>query len=116
MLHAEGLNLILTTFVPEDAPILCDADHDRGAIWVGSGNGVYWFSSTDVRASRFTIHGRCPECLGANVNVPNWQDVNPSLSFDNRTMLMASRRPGGIGAGTFDIYMTTRKLIGGEDN
>ena len=47
MLHAEGLNLILTTVVPEDAPILCDADHDLGAIWVGSGNGVYWFSSTD---------------------------------------------------------------------
>ena len=56
-----------------------------------------------------------PERLGPNINVPNWQDVNPALSFDNRTMLMASRRPGGIGAGTFDIYVTTRKPIGGSD-
>jgi hypothetical protein len=28
VLHAEGLNLILTTFVAEDALILCDADPD----------------------------------------------------------------------------------------
>jgi hypothetical protein len=54
-----------------------------------------------------------PEKLGPNVNVPDWQDVNPALSFDNRTMLMASRREGGIGPGTFDIYVTTRRPIGG---
>jgi len=36
-----------------------------------------------------------PERLSPSVNVPNWQDVNPALSFDNRTMLMASRRPRG---------------------
>ncbi|HEX6123986.1 MAG TPA: hypothetical protein VFZ23_01310 [Pyrinomonadaceae bacterium] len=53
-----------------------------------------------------------PERLGPNVNVPDWQDVNPALSFDNRTMLMASRRPGGIGPGSFDIYVTTRRPIG----
>lgn len=53
-----------------------------------------------------------PENLGPNVNVANWQDVNPALSFDNRTMLMASRRPGGIGPGSFDIYVTTRRPIG----
>lgn len=52
-----------------------------------------------------------PERLNGNVNVPNWQDVNPALSSDNRTMLMASRRPGGIGPGTFDIYVTTRSLL-----
>ena len=39
----------------------------------------------------------------------DYMDVNPSLSFDGRTMLFASRRPGGIGSGTFDIYMTTRR-------
>lgn len=55
-----------------------------------------------------------PQRLGPNVNVPNWQDVNPALSFDNRTMLLASRRPGGIGPGTFDIYITTRKPIAGH--
>jgi hypothetical protein len=56
-----------------------------------------------------------PERLGPNINVPIWQDVNPALLFDNRTMLMASRRPGGVGAGTFDIYVTTRSH-GGADN
>ena len=53
-----------------------------------------------------------PEKLGPNVNVSDWQDVNPALSFDSRTMLMASRRPGGIGPGSFDIYVTTRRPIG----
>jgi hypothetical protein len=52
-----------------------------------------------------------PQKLSSNVNVPDWQDVNPALSFDNQTMLMASRRPGGIGPGTFDIYITTRRPI-----
>lgn len=56
-----------------------------------------------------------PERLGPNVNVPNWQDVNPALSADDRTMLMASRRPGGIGPGTFDIYVTTRRPIGNAE-
>jgi len=55
-----------------------------------------------------------PEKLGPNVNVPDWQDVNPALSFDSRTMLMASRRPGGIGPGTFDIYVTTRRPVAGD--
>ena len=55
-----------------------------------------------------------PERLTTDVNVPNWQDVNPAISFDNRTMLMASRRPGGIGPGTFDIYVTTRRPVRGD--
>jgi len=52
-----------------------------------------------------------PEKLGPNINVPGYQDVNPAFSFDNRTMLMASRRPGGIGPGSFDIYVTTRRRV-----
>lgn len=55
-----------------------------------------------------------PEKLTGSVNVPGWQDVNPALSFDNRTMLMASRRPGGIGPGSFDIYVTTRRPMAGD--
>ncbi len=55
-----------------------------------------------------------PERLTTDVNVPDWQDVNPAISFDNRTMLMASRRPGGIGPGTFDIYVTTRRPVRGD--
>jgi len=50
-----------------------------------------------------------PVKLGPNVNAAGYQDVNPSLSSDGRTMLFASRRPLGIGPGTFDIYMTTRR-------
>ena len=55
-----------------------------------------------------------PERLTTDVNVPDWQDVNPAISFDDRTMLMASRRPGGIGPGTFDIYVTTRRPSRGD--
>ena len=52
-----------------------------------------------------------PEKLGPQVNAADYQDVNPSLTIDGRTMMFASRRPGGIGAGTLDIYMTTRRRI-----
>jgi len=65
-------------------------------------------------ATRDSVHEAWSEPLklGPNVNVPNYQDVNPALSFDNKTMLMASRRPGGIGPGSFDIYITTREEFG----
>lgn len=52
-----------------------------------------------------------PFKLGPGVNAEGYQDVNPSLSADGRTMLFASRRPGGMGPGTFDIYTTTRERI-----
>lgn len=67
-------------------------------------------------AYRDSIHETwsTPTKLGRNINVPDWQDVNPALSFDNRTMLMASRRPGGIGPGSFDIYVTTRRPLVGR--
>jgi hypothetical protein len=39
-------------------------------------------------------------------------DFRPTLSFDGRTLIFASNRPGGVGFG--DLYMTTRsKLRGG---
>lgn len=49
-----------------------------------------------------------PARLGPNVNSSGFQDVAPFVTFDGRTMLISSRRPGGVGAGTFDIYVTTR--------
>ncbi|MFN2500584.1 MAG: hypothetical protein ABR530_01060 [Pyrinomonadaceae bacterium] len=67
-----------------------------------------WLSTRDSVYQSWSI----PLMLGPAVNVPDYQDVNPALSFDGRTMMMASRRPGGIGPGSFDIYMTKRRPIG----
>lgn len=94
----DGLEIIFSSNRPN-----MTGDIQQHDMWVATRESVYELWSL-------------PERLSPNVNVPNWQDVNPALSFDNRTMLMASRRPGGIGAGTFDIYITTRKPIGGENN
>ncbi|MDI1241659.1 MAG: hypothetical protein PSX80_07035 [bacterium] len=70
-----------------------------------------WVSTRESVYDRW----KAPEKLGPNINVPGYQDVNPAFSFDNRTMLMASRRPGGIGPGSFDIYFTTRRPISSAD-
>ena len=93
----DGLEIIFSSNRPNMA-----GDIQQHDMWVATRESVYELWSP-------------PERLGPNINVPNWQDVNPALSFDNRTMLMASRRPGGIGPGTFDIYITTRIPIGGDD-
>ncbi|HEX6123983.1 MAG TPA: hypothetical protein VFZ23_01295 [Pyrinomonadaceae bacterium] len=50
--------------------------------------------------------------LGPNVNSPGYRDVGPFVTFDGRTLLTSSTRPGGMAPGTFDIYMTTRRRIG----
>jgi hypothetical protein len=94
----DGLEIIFSSNRPNMA-----GDIQQHDMWMATRESVYESWSL-------------PERLGPNINVPNWQDVNPALSFDNRTMLMASRRPGGIGPGTFDIYVTTRTPIGGADN
>lgn len=50
-----------------------------------------------------------PARLGPNVNASGYQDVAPFVTADGRTMLMSSKRPGGLGSGTFDIYITSRE-------
>jgi len=50
-----------------------------------------------------------PAKLGPNVNSAGFRDVAPFVTFDGRTLLISSTRPGGMAPGTFDIYMTTRK-------
>ena len=92
----DGLEIIFSSNRPN-----ITGDIQQHDMWVATRDSVY-----DVWSA--------PTRLGPNINVPDWQDVNPALSFDNRTMLMASRRPGGIGPGSFDIYVTTRKPIGGS--
>jgi Tol biopolymer transport system component len=77
-----------------------------------TGNLAYndiWVSVRDSTYERWSS----PTKLGPDVNAVGYQDVNPSLSADGRTLLFASRRPGGIGPGTFDIYITTRQRVAG---
>lgn len=92
----DGLEIIFSSNRPDTT-----GDIQQHDMWVAYRESVYDSWSL-------------PERLSSDVNVPNWQDVNPAISFDNRTMLMASRRPGGIGPGTFDIYVTTRRPSRGD--
>lgn len=89
----DGLEILFSSNRPNTT-----GDIQQHDIWVSTRDSVY---------DAWSI----PSKLTGDVNVPEWQDVNPALSFDGRTMLMASRRPGGIGAGSFDIYLTTRRRI-----
>lgn len=65
---------------------------------------------TATRNSVFEPWSR-PVDLGPNINSAGYQDVAPFVTFDGRTMLMSSKRPGGMGPGTFDIYMATRRKV-----
>ena len=88
----DGLELIFISNRPE-----LTGDLSQNEVWAATRDSV------DEAWS-------APAKLGPQVNAEGYQDVNPSLSFDGRTMLLASKRPGGIGpAGTFDIYLTTRR-------
>lgn len=49
--------------------------------------------------------------LGPNINSAGYRDVAPFVTFDGRTMVISSTRPGGMAPGTFDIYMTTRRRV-----
>ena len=72
----------------------------------GPGGGDIWTST------RRSVHEAWtpPENLGTAVNSPSL-DFQPSLSFDARTLVFASNRPGSIG-GSLDIWMTTRTPSG----
>ena len=49
--------------------------------------------------------------LGPNINSSGYRDVAPFVTFDGRTMVTSSTRPGGMAPGTFDIYITTRRRV-----
>jgi hypothetical protein len=87
----DGLELVFISNRPE-----LTGDLSKNEVWATTRDSVDEPWSAPVK-------------LGPEVNAEGYQDVNPSLSFDGRTLLLASRRPGGIGSGTFDIYMTTRR-------
>ena len=94
MVRSDGLELIFSSNRPD-----LNGDRTMDDLWVATRDSVYEPWSTPTR-------------LGPSVNAVGAQDVNPSLSHDYRTMMMASKRPGGMGAGTFDIYTTTRRPVG----
>ena len=89
----DGLEIIFSSNRPD-----LSEDRHFDDLWTATRNSVFepWTS---------------PARLGPNVNTSGYQDVAPSVSFDGKTMLMSSTRPGGIGTGTFDIYMTTRDRL-----
>jgi hypothetical protein len=88
----DGLEIIFISNRPELTGNLAYND-----LWVATRESVEDLWSAPVK-------------LGPSVN-SDYQEVNPSLSFDGRTLLFASRRPGGIGPGSFDIYFTTRRRV-----
>ena len=89
----DGLELIFISNRPELTGNLA-----YNELWVATRDSVYESWEAPVK-------------LGPNVNAAGYQDVNPSLSSDGRTLLFASKRPGGLSAGKFDIYFTTRRRI-----
>ncbi len=49
--------------------------------------------------------------LGPPINTVKYREVAPFVTFDGKTLLISSTRPGGMAAGTFDIYMATRQRV-----
>jgi Tol biopolymer transport system component len=88
----DGLEIIFVSNRPELTGNLAYND-----LWVSTRDSIYENWSSPVK-------------LGTAVNSDS-QEVNPSLSADGRTMLFASRRPGGLGPGTLDIYISTRRRV-----
>jgi hypothetical protein len=91
----DGLEMIFSS----NRPNLTE-DRSFDELWVATRNSVYqpWSAATN---------------LGSNINAAGYRDVAPFVTFDGRTMVMSSTRPGGLGPnGTFDIYMSTRRRVG----
>jgi hypothetical protein len=62
-------------------------------------------------STRRSVHDSwsAPRRLGSPLNTA-FNEISPDLSFDGRTLLLVSDRPGGVGL--FDIYMSTRTPSG----
>lgn len=90
----DGLEIIFSS----NRPNLTE-DRMFDELWVATRSSVYrpWSAA---------------ENLGPNINADGYRDVAPFVTFDGRTLVTSSTRPGGHGpAGTFDIYMTTRRRV-----
>ena len=93
-IREDGLEIIFSS----NRPNLTE-DRSFDDLWISRRNSLYesWFT---------------PVNLGSNINTAGYQDVAPYVTSDGKTMLMSSKRPGGWGPGTFDIYMSTRSTAG----
>jgi hypothetical protein len=61
-----------------------------------------------TRASRTAPWGNVVK-LGAEINVPGYNDAMPSISSDGLRLFFNSNRPGGFGK--FDLYVATRTSV-----
>jgi hypothetical protein len=89
----DGLEIIFSS----NRPNLTE-DRTFDDLWVGTRDSI--FEPWTAVAS-----------LGPNINSTGYRDVAPFVTFDGRTMVMSSTRPGGMAVGTFDIYLTTRRRV-----
>lgn len=83
--------------------IVFDSDRDGGF----GGFDIYSSSRSDVDAA-----WSAPVNLGSNVNTEH-AETRAAFSWDGRTLVFGSNRPGG--AGSSDLYMTTREKLTGRD-
>ena len=89
----DGLEIIFSS----NRPNLTE-DRTFDDLWVATRDSIYKPWSAPVN-------------LGPNVNADGFRDVGPFVTFDGRTLLTSSIRPGGMASGTFDMYMTTRRRV-----
>ncbi|MEO8041651.1 MAG: hypothetical protein ABI646_03475 [Acidobacteriota bacterium] len=89
----DGLEIIFSS----NRPNLTE-DRAFDNLWTATRNSVFESWSAPLK-------------LGPQVNSSDFRDVAPFVTFDGRTLLTSSNRPGGMAPGTFDIYLTTRRRV-----
>jgi hypothetical protein len=89
----DGLEIIFSSNRPN---LYEDRRYDD--LWTASRNSVFEPWSAAVN-------------LGPSINTVGYREVAPFVTFDGKTLLISSTRPGGMAAGTFDIYMATRQRV-----
>jgi hypothetical protein len=86
--RSDGLEVFFTSTRPD--PLNAQSSND---LWASTRDSI-----SDVWSP--------PENLGATINAGGFIDGHPTLSFDGRTLIFTSNRPGGFGGN--DLYMITR--------
>jgi hypothetical protein len=86
-ISSDGLEIIFTSTRPDPDNAINSAD-----LWRSTRSSVFNSWSPPIKLS--------------GVNVDDFVDAHPSLSFDGRTLIFTSNRPGGLGGP--DLYMAVR--------
>lgn len=89
----DGLEIIFSSNRPN---LFEDRRYDD--LWTATRNSVFEPWSAAVN-------------LGPVINTVGYREVAPFVTFDGKTLLISSTRPGGMAAGTFDIYMAIRQKV-----